>query len=82
MNTELQLQQQELEIKALQLLEQAAKSNNPLAQNNLAVMLESGAWSVISRDERRAVELFEKSARQGIPAAKAYLAHIYEQNGK
>jgi len=81
LSTEQQLHQQELEIKAVQLLEAAVKSGNPLAQNNLAVLLESGICSVLSVDEKRALELFERAAKQGVPAAKACLAKIYEEHG-
>jgi TPR repeat protein len=80
MTTEQQLEEQETEIRALQLLEQANRSNNPLAQHNLAVMLQTAAWPVVPRDERRAIELFERAGRHGVPAAKAFLAHIYEQS--
>lgn len=55
----------------------AAEKGNPVAQNNLAVMLATG--SGVTQDVKAAAKWYEKAAEQGYAVAQHNLGGLYEQ---
>lgn len=60
---------------ATELLEQTAAEGSPVAQNNLAILLQDERF--IEKDTERALQLYRRSAEAGITAAKTNLGRLY-----